>query len=86
MKSVWQLQEAKNQLSRVIDQALADGAQTITRHGKPIVMVVATEAYRRLKPRRRTVDVLRSCPVSNLKLDRVQDLPGDAGSCRWIER
>jgi antitoxin Phd len=77
VKSVWQLQEAKNQLSRVIDQAVADGAQTITRHGKPIVMVIAADAYRRLKPRRRTVDVLRSCPVSNLELDRVRDHPGD---------
>ncbi len=77
MKSVWQLQEAKDQLSRVVEQAVAEGVQTITRHGKPVVMVVAAEAYRRLKPRRRTVDVLRACPVSNLEPKRISDVPGD---------
>jgi antitoxin Phd len=77
MKRVWQLQEAKNQLSRVIDQAMTDGAQTITRHGRPVVVVVAAQAYQRLQPRRRTVEVLRSCPVSNLELARIQDVPED---------
>lgn len=69
------MQEAKNQLSRVIDQAVTDGVQTITRHGRPVVVVLAAQTYQRLKPRRRTVDVLRSCPVSNLDLARVRDVP-----------
>lgn len=44
----WALHEAKNQLSRVVDSALADGPQTITRNGRAAVIVVAAEQYARL--------------------------------------
>ncbi|HAV64697.1 MAG TPA: type II toxin-antitoxin system prevent-host-death family antitoxin [Verrucomicrobiales bacterium] len=77
MKSVWQLQEAKNQLSQVVEQALKHGTQTITRHGKPVVMVVAAGEYGQLKPRRKTVDVLRSCPAG-LELEPVADVPRES--------
>lgn len=36
----WQLQEAKNRLSEVIQAAERNGPQTITRHGEPVVLVV----------------------------------------------
>ena len=39
--SSWQVQEAKNRFSEVIEQALANGPQVITRHGKPVVHVVS---------------------------------------------
>jgi len=77
VKNVWQLQEAKNQLSRVVEQALTLGVQTITRHGRPAVIVVAESTYRRLQPRRRIVDVLRSCPADGLDLEPLKDLPRD---------
>ncbi len=42
---MWQLQTAKNRLSELVDAAVANGAQIITRHGKPVVKVVPlTEA------------------------------------------
>lgn len=41
MNSVWQVQEAKNHFSEVIDRALHEGPQTVTRHGRPVVRVVA---------------------------------------------
>jgi prevent-host-death family protein len=41
VNSVWQLQEAKSRLSELVDDALHKGAQTITRHGRPVVMVVS---------------------------------------------
>jgi prevent-host-death family protein len=75
VKSVWQLQEAKNQLSLVVEQALKNGTQTITRHGRPVVMVVAADTYGQLKPRRKIVDILRSCPGGGLELSPVKDLP-----------
>lgn len=37
---LWQLQEAKNRLSEVIQAAERSGPQTITRHGQPVVLVV----------------------------------------------
>ncbi len=43
MSAVWQVQEAKNHFSEVIDRALSEGPQTVTRHGKPVVRVVAVQ-------------------------------------------
>jgi prevent-host-death family protein len=77
VKSVWQLQEAKNQFSRVVGQALTQGPQTITRHGKPAVVMLAARTYERMKPRRKTVEVLRACPVEGLELARLKDKPRD---------
>ena len=36
----WQLQEAKNRFSALVDQALEKGTQIVTRHGRPVVKVV----------------------------------------------
>ena len=41
MSAIWQVQEAKNHFSEVIERALREGPQTVTRHGKPVVRVVA---------------------------------------------
>jgi prevent-host-death family protein len=49
----WQLQEAKQQLSRVVDLAVQEGPQTITRHGHEVAVVVSIEEYRRLRPTER---------------------------------
>ncbi|MBK8834947.1 MAG: type II toxin-antitoxin system Phd/YefM family antitoxin [Anaerolineae bacterium] len=43
----WQLQEAKKNLSQLIDQALADGPQIITRHGIEAVVVMTVAHYRK---------------------------------------
>lgn len=44
----WQLQEAKNRLSELIDRVLAEGAQVITRHGTKVAVVLPYETYRKL--------------------------------------
>ena len=41
MSAAWQVQEAKNRFSEVIDKALAEGPQVVTRHGRPVVQIVA---------------------------------------------
>ena len=43
MGDVWQVQEAKNRFSEVIERALRDGPQVVTRHGRPVVKVVALD-------------------------------------------
>ena len=43
MSAIWQVQQAKNHFSEVIDRALTEGPQTVTRHGKPVVRVVAVQ-------------------------------------------
>ena len=76
MRNVWQLQEAKNQFSLVVDNALSQGAQTITRHGEPAVVVISVTEYKKLHPaRKKLVEVLQSCPVKDLDLERVRDFP-----------
>ena len=67
MSAHWPLQKAKNEFSRVVDRALSEGPQTVTRHGKPVVVISAISG-----PRGRALDrkaskallaLLRSCPV-----------------------
>lgn len=41
MNTIWQVQEAKNRFSEMIAQALSAGPQIITRHGRPVVRVIA---------------------------------------------
>ena len=79
MRNTWQLQQAKNQFSLVVDNALSRGAQTITRHGEPTVVVISVTEYKKLQPKRKKlVEVLQSCPVKDLDLKRVRDYPGEA--------
>lgn len=75
MNSVWQLQEAKSRLSELVQNAQERGAQTITRHGRPVAVVLSAEAYSHLQPRRKTVDVLRECPEPGLHVKRLRDTP-----------
>jgi prevent-host-death family protein len=44
----WQLQDAKQQFSRMVEHARNDGPQVVTRHGKDVAIVLAVEEYRRL--------------------------------------
>jgi prevent-host-death family protein len=59
-------------------RALKNGAQTITRHGKPIAVVVSAETYARLQPEEKLADILRDCPVKGWTTER------DTGSVREI--
>ncbi len=45
---VWQLQSAKQRFSEVVERAIAEGPQVVTRRGRAVVVVLAIEAYRRL--------------------------------------
>lgn len=59
----WQLQEAKNHFSEMVERAIKDGAQTVTKHGKPAVMVISVEDYQKsVAPRKSLIDLLRECP------------------------
>ncbi|OYW70510.1 MAG: hypothetical protein B7Z37_30485 [Verrucomicrobia bacterium 12-59-8] len=79
-KSEWQLQTAKNRFSEVVNRAITDGAQTITRHGKPVVVVMSQEEFRRLAPIKEEkewsmLEHLLACPDKTLH-KRVFRTPG----------
>ena len=69
----WQLQEAKNRLSEVVDRALSEGPQTITRHGRATAVIVASDQYARETGREKLSAVLRACPVKGWKVSRDKD-------------
>lgn len=74
----WQLQEAKNRLSQVVNSALHDGPQTITLRGKPAAVVVSFDDYRKLTlPRTGLSQFFRQSPLHDVELDlsRSADLP-----------
>ena len=45
---LWQLQDAKNRFSAVVDAALGGEPQHVTRRGQPVVVVVAVDEFERL--------------------------------------
>ena len=71
------MQEAKNRLSAVIKAARRE-PQTVTKHGKPAVVVVAAEEYQRLQRLEvlkapNFVDHLLAMPTDDGRFER---LPG----------
>lgn len=65
----WQLQEAKNKFSAVIDKALSDGPQIVTRRGIETVVILSAEQYRKLtKPKDGLVDFMRKSPLRGIEL------------------
>ncbi len=70
----WQLQEAKNKLSRLIDEVLSEGPQIITRHGEEVVIVLAYPEYRRLTGGNESLyDFLSNSPLAGVELDLSRD-------------
>ena len=78
---IWQLQEAKARLSKVIRQASKEGPQTITMRGEPTAVVISKDEYERLKhPVGSFVDFMRKSPLFGIELDlkREQTLTREA--------
>jgi prevent-host-death family protein len=76
----WQLQQAKNQLSEVVEEALRTGPQIITRRGVDTAVVLAFDEWVRLARRRAPlVDLLRRAPrlKGGLDIERSKDAGRD---------
>jgi antitoxin Phd len=80
MNPSWQLQEAKNRFSEVVDEALTHGPQTVTRHGREVVVILSIEDYRRMKqPKGGLLESLQVPAEYAVELDisRSRELPRD---------
>ncbi len=53
MSRVWQLQEAKNKFSEVVEEAITNGPQVITRRGVETAIVLSYGDYRSLLLKRK---------------------------------
>jgi antitoxin Phd len=72
----WQLQEAKNKFSEVVDQAVKNGPQEITRHGKKTVVILSIRDYQSLLGRKGTLaDFFKHSPLGEITIERNKDLP-----------
>jgi len=77
----WQLHQAKNRFSEVVDRAVQEGPQVITRRGTEAVVVLSVEDYRRLrKPEISLLEFLQTSPLVGAELDL--DRSRDTASCR----
>jgi antitoxin Phd len=70
----WAVQDAKNQFSRVVEMAASSGPQTITRHGKPVAVVIAMDHFRKIsQPKETPLEFFSR--FKGLKITRRKDLP-----------
>ena len=70
MQHTWALQEAKNRFSELVEQALRDGPQIVTRRGKDTVVVLSVEAFQELTAEPESlVTFLRHSPLAGVELD-----------------
>lgn len=76
--ATWKLEDAKNQFSRVVREALAGEPQRVSRGGRDAVVVVAAEEYDRLtRPATGLVEFLTGSPLAQVELDLAR--PREAG-------
>ena len=75
MNDIWQIQDAKNKLSKVITRALKEGPQLITRHGEKTVVVVSYTEYERLrKSQGKLSEFFKASPLAGVDLTRDKSL------------
>ena len=77
MARVWQLQEAKNKFSEVVDEAMKHGPQIITRRGIEAVIVLSYTEYRKaMLNQKKLSEFFRESPLAKIDLDLRRDKSG----------
>ena len=71
VKADWQLQDAKANLSQLVDRALDEGPQRITGHGRGAAVVLSERDYDRLIARTRgsLSEFLARSPLRGVRMD-----------------
>jgi len=68
----WSVQDGKNRFSELLEGARR-APQTVTKHGKPVAVVVAVEEYERL----RRLERLDAMPQGDAEFPRADARPRD---------
>lgn len=80
MARVWQLQEAKNKFSEVVDSALKEGPQIITRRGVEAAVVISFKEYHKILSHKvKLSEFFRESPLAHEDLDITRDKSGLRG-------
>jgi len=77
----WSVQDAKNRFSEVVEAAQRR-PQTVTKHGKPAVVIVAADEYHRLRSLQHLkapsfVEMLLAMPQGDVEFERLDTTPRD---------
>ena len=80
MNNIWQLQDAKSKFSEMVEKAVREGAQIVTKRGKNTVVVMPYAEYEKLIQHGNSLaDFLLAYPFggSELPLERDKSLGRD---------
>jgi len=70
----WQLQEAKNKFSRVVENAVNDGPQIITKRGVEVAIIISYAEYQKMVASRGKLSTFfRDSPLVCAELDLARD-------------
>ena len=70
----WQLQEAKNRLSQVVNEAMSSGPQIITRRGVEVAVVLSVDEYKEMVTAKgKLSDFFQDSPLAGVELQLTRD-------------
>lgn len=71
MEKKWQLQEAKNKFSQLVDEVVNNNDhQIITRHGKDTAVILSFEEYKKLTKKKGSLaNFFRNSPLFDEQID-----------------
>lgn len=71
---IWQLQEAKARFSELVNEVIEDGYHTITKNGRPVVVVISQEEFEKFQTHEKSLGAfLFESPFSQYELDVRRD-------------
>jgi prevent-host-death family protein len=79
-ENIWQLQDAKSKFSQLVEKAMHDEPQFVTKHGDNAVVILSFEEYKKItKPKTDLISFFRNSPLMDIELEisRNKDLPRD---------
>lgn len=73
-ENTWQLQDAKNRFSELVNKALKEGPQIITRRSEEVVVILSKGEYEKLKQAQTgLLEFFRRSPLVGVELDLDRD-------------
>ena len=80
MNHIWQLQEAKNRFSNLVERAQHEGPQIVTKHGEKAVVILSVDDYRKMNRQKTTLlEFIQKSPLKGINIDvsRNKNVPRD---------
>jgi antitoxin Phd len=74
----WQLQDAKNKFSEVVETSQSKGPQIISRRGKNTAVLMSYDEYQKLTAKKSVKKALMAMDISQLDLTRDRSTTGRA--------